>query len=89
MTIEDLLNIPVSPADQQLAARLGLASIDNDSERYCQVMAEIIAAGLPCAVAVLSVTNNHLASGVANTIGATVTRRLLEAAILDAREAVR
>jgi len=84
---DDLLNIPVTPADQQLAARLGLASIDGDSDRYVQVMAEIIAGGLPCAIAVLSVTNNHLASGMATHLGVAAARSVFERTILDAPQA--
>jgi hypothetical protein len=33
MTGDDLLNTPVAPADQALAARLTLASVDGDADR--------------------------------------------------------
>lgn len=80
------LSTPVSPADQALAARLGLASIDSDSARYRQALTEIVAGGMDTALAVISVVTNHLASGVANAIGVTNARSLLEAAILDANQ---
>jgi hypothetical protein len=87
MTTDDLLNIEITPADQQLAARLGLASIDSDHSRYCQVLAEVQAGGMPTAIAVIAILNNHLVSGMANAIGVAKIRALFEATILDAGQA--
>ena len=87
MTIEDPLDLQVSLADQGLASRLTLASIDNDPDRYRQVIAEISAGGMPTALAVIAVLNSHLASGVASSIGMAKARALFEAAILNAGQA--
>ena len=87
MTTIDPLDIEVTPADQQLASRLGLASIDNDPDRYRQVMAEIQAGGMPCALRVIAVLNNHLASGMATSLGLAAARAVFERTILDAGEA--
>jgi len=74
MTINDPLDLQVSLADQQLASRLGLASIDNDSDRYRQALAEIVAGGMPTALAVISVLNQLLASGMATSMGVEASR---------------
>ena len=42
---------------------------------------------MPTALAVIGVLNNHLASGMANAIGAEKARALFESAILNAGEA--
>ena len=36
MTADDLLDTEVTPEHQELASGLGLASIDNDQDRYRQ-----------------------------------------------------
>ena len=82
MTIDDPLDLELSLADQEIAARLGLASLDNDTDRYRRCMQEIVAGGMPTALAVIGVLNNHLASGMANAIGAEKARALFESAIL-------
>src|SRR6476620_465964 len=84
MTINDPLDLQVSLADQQPASRLGLASIDNDSDRYRQALAEIVAGGMPTALAVISVLNQLLASGMATSMGVEASRAVFERTILDA-----
>ena len=84
---DPLLDIEVSPHHQELASRLGLASIDGDRDRYCQALAEIIAGGMPSAVAVIGILNNHLASGMATHLGVEATRTVFQRTILDARQA--
>ena len=87
MTINDPLDLVVTPAHQELASRLGLASIDNDEARYLQVIAEIVAGGMPCALGVIAILNNHLASGMATSMGMEAARSVFTRTVLDAGEA--
>ena len=80
---DDLLDLEVTDAHQQLASRLALASIDGDTDRFRQALAEIHSGGLDCAIAVLVLTNNHLACGVVSAIGVQKARTLFESTILD------
>ena len=76
---DDLLDTPVSPADQALAARLTLASIDGDADRTYTGLGESVA-DPNRAVAVIGMLTRHLAITMVGRHGAEKTRAMLQKA---------
>jgi hypothetical protein len=83
MTDDSLLDTPVSPADQALAARLTLAALDGDADRVHAGMLEAVA-DPNRAVAVVGLLTRHLAITMVGRHGAEKTRAMLTKVVLDA-----
>ena len=75
---DDLLETPVSPADQALAARLTLASLDGDPDRVHSGLLEMVGAGPDTAVAVVGLLTRHLAITLVQKHGPEKARALLQ-----------
>lgn len=86
MTDDSLLDTPVEPADQQLAARLTLAAVDGDADSVHAGLLEVIA-DPNRAVAVVGLLTRHLAITLVGRHGEEKTRSMLQKVILDAGEA--
>jgi hypothetical protein len=84
---DDLLDTPVSPADQGLAARLTLAALDGDPDRVKSGLLEMVGAGADCAVAGIGLLTRHLAVTLVSKHGEEKARAMLQKVILDAGEA--
>jgi hypothetical protein len=84
MIDDSLLDTPVSPADQGLAARLTLAALDGDPDRVQKGLLEMVGAGADCAVSVVGLLTRHLAITMVGRHGEEKTRAMLEKVILDA-----
>ena len=78
-----LLDTPISPADQELAARLMLSSIDGASDRVHSGLMEAIS-DPNRAVAVIGLLTRHLAFTLVARHGPEKARALLQKSILDA-----
>ena len=87
MIDDSLLDTPVSPADQALAARLTLAALDGDPDRVQKGLLEMVGAGADCAVSVVGLLTRHLAITLVSKHGAAKARALLEKVIPDTGEA--
>ena len=84
---DDLLDTPVSPADQALAARLTLAALDGDPDRVHAGLMELIDGGPGVALPVVGLLVRHLAITLVGRHGEQTARSLLQQVILDANAA--
>ena len=83
--MSDDFRIEVTPRHQELAARLGLATIDLNTDRLHTGLSEIAAAGMHAALAVISVQTRNLALALLLYHSVEDIRTMLERTILDAR----
>jgi hypothetical protein len=56
---DPLLDTPIEPAHQALAARLTLASVDRDADRIGQGLQEVADGGMPAALAVVALLSSN------------------------------
>ena len=84
-----LLDTPVSPADQGLAARLTLAALDGDPDRVQKGLLEMVGAGPDTALAIVGLLTRHLAITMVGRHGAEKAKAMLAKTITDAGEAER
>ena len=83
MTDDSLLDTPIPPAVQALAARLTLASVDGDPDRVHAGLGEAVA-DANTAVAVIGLLVRHLAITMVGRHGEARTPAMLQKVILDA-----
>jgi hypothetical protein len=77
-------HIEVTAYHQELAARLALATIERNADRIEAGLAEVAAAGVSAALAVLSVQSRNLAAAMIVLQGIDGARRFLQRTIFDA-----
>jgi hypothetical protein len=77
-------DITVTPATEEVAARLALAAAKSDAARCDAILAEIGDTGLDTALAVLAVQTRSLVAMLTLEHGREETRKLFERTILDA-----
>ncbi len=83
----DPLDIAIQPHHQAVAARLGLAAVDESNDRTGKGLAEVAALGIPDALAVIAVLSHNLANALTGTVGVDAARKMFERTILVAGEA--
>ena len=83
--MSDDFRIEVTPYHQQLAARLALATIERNAERFETGLAEVLAAGVKAALAVLTVQSRNLAAAVLLLHDVEDARIIFQRTIFDAQ----
>ena len=83
---DPLLDTPVPPSNQELAARLTLAAVDADFDRVHAGLLEAVAEP-NTAIAVVGLLVRHLAITLVSAHGEETTRAPLQRTILDAGQA--
>ena len=82
MTSDDLLDTEITPAHQQLAARLALACADLDADQLGAGLAEVAAGG--CALPVVALMARNQAATMVEAHGLDLARAILQKTITDA-----
>ena len=85
MTNDDLLDAEITPHHEQLAARLCLALVDQDPDRFDAVLREVDAGG--CAFQLAALLARNTAATLVTAHGPDIARVILEKTITDADEA--
>ncbi len=78
------MNIEVTPASQEFAARLGRAGVIRDADGIDSILAEIAAGGVDAVLAVLAVQTGNLVTLLSLQQGPEMARKIFERTILDA-----